>query len=489
METHNWAALGTGLLGLVFLILAFHNLRRRRLYLDTPRSKVKGAFIGLNEVVGAVRCAQPVVSRYSRTPCVWYDYRVEEHYQRTKTVVRDGKTTTETESGWETIASGGARTSFMLEDETGSLAVNPEGAEIKATEVFSETRRANHDQGYWDVDNPSTVSGSTQQRRFTESALQVDTELYTLGPVMLLDDARSIEMSCDKDVGPFILSVKPERTLARGRLWWAIACILLAFAAAIGAPFIWFQAGPEPVDVPPLWIASPVAAMILALIVSWVLQVYNGLVSLRNRERRAWSLIDVQLTRRADLIPNLVKAVEGYSAHEKGLQEGLAAARAGWTSKGAQPDARVVNDASGLVGTQQSALRSVFAVAEAYPSLEADSVFLRLQAELADTEDRIALAREFFNESVRLLRDRVQTFPSSLVAKLGSFPVPDYFLAEGFERVVPKADLAARPPAPTPPAPPAPQPPAPPSSAPPAPTPPASPGPPPAPPPPPPPAP
>jgi hypothetical protein len=442
MEGHQWGTIAIGVAALICVMLAFHNLRRRRLYLDTPRSKVKGVFIGLNEVQGVVRCPQPLQSRYARQPCVWFEYTVEEHYRRTKTVIRDGKPTTETESGWETIASGSGRTAFFLEDDTGALPVNPTDAEIKAPRVFDETLRAKDGGGYWDVDNPKGVAGSTQQRRFRESALGIDLDLYALGPARLLEERVALEMGADKSVGPFVLSTKPEHKLARGRLWWALLCVVLALAGAVGGPILWFEGGPEPEPTPPVAIIGPVAGVLGVLLLGWLAQVYNGFVSLRNRERRAWSLIDVQLTRRADLVPNLVAAVKGYAEHEAGLQEALAAARAGWRSGDGTPDSATVDAANAVVGTQQSSLRTAFAVAEAYPDLRAQPLYAKLQAELADTEDRIALAREFFNESVRLLRDRLGQIPSGLVGKVAGFSAPDFFMADGFERVVPKVELA-----------------------------------------------
>ncbi len=432
--------IGIAVVSTVLLVVAFHNLRRRRLYLDTPTSKVKGVFLGLNEVKGAILCERPLRSRYAQVVCVWCCYEVEEHYRRTRTVIRDGKSHTEVDTGWESISSATRATWFEIEDDTGTLRVDPTGADVKAPQILRE-ERSTRDAGYHDVDDARSVSGSTGRRRFTESALEVGAQLYALGPARLRDDVVAPEMARDKEVGPFVLSTTPEERLARGRLWWAIACLVLVLAGSVGAPMLWFEGAPVAQSTPVPWLIGPPTAVLLLLLGSWLIQIRNGLVTLRQRERRAWSLIDVQLARRADLVPNLVAAVQGYASHEATLQESLAGART-WAGSGAGPDAATVAAGGEAVRTQQTAVRSALAVAERYPALEADAGFRDLQGQLVDTEDRIALAREFFNESVRLLRDRAMQLPGSLIAHLMRLELPDFFLPEGFERVVPVVAIA-----------------------------------------------
>lgn len=148
---------------------------------------------------------------------------------------------------------------------------------------------------------------------------------------------------------------------------------------------------------------------------------YNALVTLNVRVDEAWSDITVQLKRRADLLPNLIEAVKGYAAHEKGVFEAVTKARAETLSVGGPADAAVAE------GHMQSALKSLFAVAEAYPQLHASQNFLQLQGELVDTEDKIQAARRFYNGGVRQLNTKIQIFPNNLFAKQLGFSNRDFF--------------------------------------------------------------
>ena len=148
---------------------------------------------------------------------------------------------------------------------------------------------------------------------------------------------------------------------------------------------------------------------------------YNGLVSRRNRVDGAWSQIDVQLKRRHDLIPNLVETVKGYAAHERGTFEAVTNARANAISaQGPEQQAQAENQLTG-------ALKSLFAVAEAYPDLKANQNFLQLQEELTSTEDRIAYARQFYNDSVVTYNTRIQQFPTVILANTFNFERRELF--------------------------------------------------------------
>ncbi len=170
----------------------------------------------------------------------------------------------------------------------------------------------------------------------------------------------------------------------------------------------------------------------------WVAGTFNGLVRLRQHVRESWHGIDVQLKRRYDLIPNLVAAVKGYAAHERDLLEGLAAARTrAQANRG--PVASQVEDERPLI----AGLRQLLALAERYPELKADRNFLALQEELADTEDRIAAARRFYNGNVRDYNTRRESFPSSLLARLFSFKGESYWeIEEASQRARPEVGLS-----------------------------------------------
>src|SRR5438067_12685463 len=165
-----------------------------------------------------------------------------------------------------------------------------------------------------------------------------------------------------------------------------------------------------------------VVVVLLLVLVVWAS--FNGLVRRRNRTQEAWSQIDVELKRRHDLIPNLVETVKGYAAHERGTLEAVTAARAQLQQAGTPGQAAEANN----ILTQT--LRSLFAVAEAYPNLKADQNFRELQAELTDTEDKIAYARQFYNTNVLSYNTKTQTFPSVIFANMFGFQPAEFFEAE-----------------------------------------------------------
>ena len=171
----------------------------------------------------------------------------------------------------------------------------------------------------------------------------------------------------------------------------------------------------------------------IVLIVLWVIGVFNGLIKLKNRTDEAWSDIDVQLKRRYDLIPNLIETVKGYAAHEKTALESVTNARAkAISAQGAVEKAKAEDALSGT-------LKSLFAVAEAYPDLKANTNFLQLQTELADTENKIQAARRFYNGNVRDLNIKIETFPSRIIAGMLGFKKREFFEVENeAEKAVPQ---------------------------------------------------
>jgi LemA protein len=167
---------------------------------------------------------------------------------------------------------------------------------------------------------------------------------------------------------------------------------------------------------------------LVVLVLLWVVVTYNALVRLRNRIQNAWAQIDVQLRRRYDLIPNLVETVKGYAAHERGALEAVTQARANAIQPhGPAEQAQAENMISG-------ALKSLFAVSEAYPDLKANQNFLALQEELSGTEGRISYARQYYNDAVLRMNTKVQTFPTNIVAGMFGFKEHEYFEADGTSR-------------------------------------------------------
>jgi LemA protein len=178
-----------------------------------------------------------------------------------------------------------------------------------------------------------------------------------------------------------------------------------------------------------------ILVIVLAVILFWVIAIYNGLIKLKNRVDEAWSDIDVQLKRRYDLIPNLVNTVKGYAAHEKEVFEKVTEARARAMSAGTTEDkAQAENMLS-------NTLKSLFAVAEAYPDLKANQNFLELQRELTDTEDKIQAARRFYNGNVRDFNTKIEIFPNNIFAGILSFTKRQFFEAAGAEKEVVKVEF------------------------------------------------
>jgi LemA protein len=178
-----------------------------------------------------------------------------------------------------------------------------------------------------------------------------------------------------------------------------------------------------------------VLLVIVVVVALWLVGIYNGLVRARNEVKNSWSQIDVQLKRRHDLIPNLMETVKGYMGHERGTLEAVTRARQqamDLSGGGVEDRARIENALS-------ATLRSLFAVAEAYPDLKANQNFLALQEELSSTENKIGFSRQYYNDSVLRLNNRIQMFPSNIVAGMFNFAAEHFFEVEAPEdRQVPQ---------------------------------------------------
>jgi len=166
---------------------------------------------------------------------------------------------------------------------------------------------------------------------------------------------------------------------------------------------------------------TKIVIIIAAVIVLWIILVFNRLVTLRNRTKEAWSDIDVQLKRRYNLIPNLVETVKGYASHERQLFENVTKART------LAMQAQTVKEKGEAENMLSGTLKSLFAVVENYPDLKASTNFLELQRELRDTEDKIQAARRFYNTNVRDLNIKIESFPANTVANIFRFAKMDFF--------------------------------------------------------------
>jgi LemA protein len=175
-------------------------------------------------------------------------------------------------------------------------------------------------------------------------------------------------------------------------------------------------------------LALIIILVIVVLVGLYAVFSYNRLVSLRNRIENAWAQIDVQLKRRYDLIPNLVETVKGYASHERETLDAVIEARnAGMNASGPHDQAQAENQITG-------ALKSLFALSEAYPDLKANQNFAQLQEELTGTEGRIAYARQFYNDTVYRYNTKIQSFPSNVLANAFRFSEREYFEADDESR-------------------------------------------------------
>ncbi len=401
------------------LLLALNAGRKRRLLDDTPVSKALGVFVGEVELEGRCVRRDPFMSYLAERPCVMYSWSVSEHWRRARqeTYTDDkGRTRTRTviDTGSDTVASGGETGGFYVQDETGYVWVNPEGADLETVTMFD--RDVDRDDPlYYDKGPDEAVEGSTGERSFTEYGLPVGTLLFVRGRASERPDIVAAQIKHEDKADMFIITPRKSQEISDGKatafiLWNLVGA---AFAAAFGAVLL---AGARP-DVAPFGLLLGVCLYLLAAGAGWVWMVFNSITGLRNRVRQAQSLIDVQLKRRADLLPPLVACVQGLRAHEASVQTLVAALR------------------SQAAGGHVAALAPMLvAVAERYPELRGQQVFAGLSKQLVETEDRIALARAYHANIATFYNTRLQRVPDRYVADIVKMQPEPLFVAEGFER-------------------------------------------------------
>jgi hypothetical protein len=400
--------------------------RRKRLVNDLPTSKTTGVFIGLVELKGTAETDSPLRSFLAEGECVVYNWTVQEHWSRTVTeTYTDSKGNTRTrtrrESGWKTVASGGDMTSFYLRDDCGAVQIVPAGATIEPQTIFSETCTP-IDPLYYGKGPAGAVMNSDFRRRFVETAIPLHASLYVMGQARERSDIVAPEVAADPNAPMFLISTRTEEQVSRGfgLSHWGWGVFGMALSAA------GFFAADKMRELPPnLPVYFLVAGIYIgAWLIGWIWMVFNSLVDLRQRVRQGWSQVDVQLKRRHDLIPNLVQTVQGFRDYERNLQTEVATMRA---QLGATPP--------GIAGADYEAIGKILiALAERYPELKAQESFANLQKNLIDTEQRIALARGYFNEIATFYNTRLEVVPDRFIAALSSMKPQPLMAANDFER-------------------------------------------------------
>lgn len=426
-----------GALALSCLFFAMRYGRRQWLLDTLPTSKTTGVFIGMVELKGTAEAEVPLTSYLGAVRCVHYSWQVEEHWTRTVTEhYTDDKgrpqTRTRTESGWDTVAHGGEEIPFYLKDDCGVLLIQPHGAAVEPLTVFDRTCGPS-DPMYYGKGPALAVPGSNHRRRFHESAIPLHAPVFIVGQARERKDVVAAEIASDKRAELFLISTKSERQVSRGfraGFWWLTLLGLVLALGSVAARDLSLSIDPAS-DL--LSFLSIAAGYSLAWGLAWIWTIYNCLIRLRERVNQGWANVDVQLKRRSDLIPALVNTVTGLRDYEKKLQVELAQLR---SQLEATPPGEPGPDPAGCL----PALR---AVAEAYPEIKADDSFIKLHQQLADCENRIALARSYFNEIAALYNARIQVFPDSLVAALARMTKRELLTASDFERVAVSVNLAA----------------------------------------------
>jgi len=422
-------------LAFLCLIAAFRDGRRRRLIDNLPTSKTSGVFIGFVELKGTAESAAPLTSFLAEQVCVHYAWTVEEHWSRTVTeTYTDEKgntqTRTRTESGWTQVAAGGETIPFYLQDDHGVILVQPEGAKIEPVKILDQTCTPLNGL-YYGKGPAGAIMNSDLRRRFVELAIPLKAGLYLVGQARERQDIVAPEIAADKNAPMFLISTRTEEQVSSGMKWGSRGWTFFGFLLAVGF-MVWRDLALQIQPDFRWWIYVAIGAGYLFLgLLLWIWMVYNSLVDVRQRVRSAWSLVDIQLKRRFDLIPNLVNCVKGYRDHEAQLQSELAALRS-----------QLAATPPGVAGPDHGAVSNqVMAIAERYPELKADDAFLALQKSLSDTEQRIALARSYFNEIATHYNTRLEIVPERYVATLGAMKPQPLMEANDFERAPVKVDL------------------------------------------------
>lgn len=409
---------------------------KQRLIDGLPTCKTTGVFVGLVEIKGTAEIQHPLISHLAGAPCVYYAWTVDEEWSRTVVETdtdSNGKSRTRVrrESGSTTVDRGGDLAPFYLKDDCGLLLIRPEGAAFESKVIFEETC-GRGDSLYYDKGPEEAVADSDHRRRFREVGIVIHTPIYVVGRARERQDTIAAEIAADPTAPLFLISTREEKQVSRGYAgtYWGLVLLGLLLCSAgfgLGFPAIWPNAGEE-------WIPFAIGAIVFGVLVllAWVWMVHNSLVDLRNRVASAWSQVEVQLKRRFDLIPRLEAVMKGMQQHERVVQEGLAALQ---SQRAATPP--------GVAGPDFQALGPrLVALAEKYPNLAVGPAFLGLQKELSETEQRIALARSYYNEIATHYNTCLEVVPDRFAAAITGLKARPLMVAQDFERAPVEVALA-----------------------------------------------
>lgn len=457
-----------GVISLVLGYLCLTSWRKKWTIDDTPTSTCRGVFVGRNEVVGqAVPLYQPIVTPFTQTPAVWFSWELERYKSSGDN------------SEWVTVEKRETAAPFWIQDDTGRVLIRPRKADIEPHNVLCENLDRSFSPPYsrWQLrqwvlvgedtierqksmadssfaelptspsgwfsttaDTAGPISGLSGKHRVTECVIRAGDPLYLLGSASPRTDAPGLEFTGED--GDLLVSTKSEAQVASSSGWTARGTAIGCFATSAG--FVGAATDSLFGDPKWSWVIGIVAFEVLALFLIALMRNYNRQVEVKEQAAKAWSLIDVSLQRRMELIPHLVGVVQQYMKHEREVQELVAQLR----SVPAPPPTQELPTDEALEGAQtsdrslRSAAQTTAALAEGYPDLKASQLYLDLQARYLDAEEAVASARRFYNDAIEVLRNRRMQFPGSLFARFVEVPSWKLFEADEAAAYVPELSLA-----------------------------------------------
>lgn len=455
--------------GIAGLVLGIRFWRRRWTIVDTPTSECAAVFVGRNEVVGQAQPHVLLTAPVTRQPCVWFRWDLERWVQRKNS------------GSWQTVEARSSNAPFWVVDETGGVLVRPRDAELHAPRVFQERANASgvaaslqdlraasfqgedqHERtrsegaGGWSRNaSGEAIAAMGRNHRISEWRIDPGQQLYLLGTAAMRPDVVALEFDRRHGSDGLVISTHSEASMANRSLLIALGGLLLGFAASVVFPAVVHAVathepgGPVPgspstVDAVGGWMVTAAVGYVAVLFLAYWMRLYNRLVTVKQQAANAWSLIDVALRRRHDLLPNLVAVAKQYAQHEQEVLAAVAGLRMGEALPAPEelPSDQSLEQAGVLNQAERSGSRSLVALAEAYPQLKADEVFQDLSRRMTEAENQVAYARAFYNDAVTVLRDRRRTFPGILLAGLVKTPSWNLFDADDQETYVPPVDLA-----------------------------------------------
>ena len=431
-----------GFFALLFIFLSLRRFRRRAILRAMPTTPVAGVFVGDVEVKGRAVTGDPKMAFLSEQPCVQFEWSIREHWMRMRTVTRTdskGRTTTHVvvDHGSDEVASGADQAPLEVQDETGRVLVQWEGAKVEEQTLFIR-RVGESDPIYFGKGPAGAVFGSTCERTFHETGIAVGAPLFVVGYAREREDIVDVEIARGGRKGTategavarhFLISTRDESavTSGQGMAGWIYALLgMLSLGAffAVGAELVHAR-WQLPI---PAALAIGVSGFLVLFGSVWSVMIYNEFVDSRNRVIRAAANIDVQLKRRADLVRSLVAVVIGLRDHEARVHTAVAFLRG----------QSLLESRELASGKAKAAAAILAAIVEGYPELKSSSVFLGLQQSLTECEQRIALARDEFNGTAAGYNARIAVFPVRIIARIGSMHPANFFQAESFARSAPR---------------------------------------------------